>query len=212
MLCFLVFLPFINNAQQLKNNGQELKYKECTNCDNTTTSGSMPVPTNGFTYSSEIECFLEHPEHIKSDFGPRTEGTRYHLGIDISPQYQNNDIGDAIFPIEPGTVKKIYVSKKYKYIVFSGTHYYGFGHIFFWGWPDESTGMRSGDFILKKMDGVNSDNYAIVHCPNGGTPIAISELNSGTVTVPSINNGNPMFQPPKNLDSISENKTLILQL
>lgn len=168
---------------------QDLQYQTCEGCDNTMESGSMTVPPNGFNYTNLVN-FSENPLHLTSDFGPRiVTGSRYHIGVDISPQHENHDNGDAIFPIETGEIKILHVKQGYKYIAISGTHHYAYGHIFFYGIPDATTGMRSGDFILKKCDDADDDSYAIIYCPDGETPIAFGTSNTATVTHPDLNNG-----------------------
>jgi len=79
----------------------------------------------------------------------------------------------------------------YKVLAIQGEHRYGYGHIFFDGTPNATTGMRSGDFILKKMNAPNDLLYAIIYAPNGGTPTAFGQ-EIGTVTCPGINNGRPI--------------------
>lgn len=178
VLTLVNFAPLLIKGQVLRY--QDLHYQRCDNCDNNMNSGSMPVPNNGFTYST-IYNFSSNPTHAVSDFGPRTQGSRYHIGIDISPQVENYDNGDAIFPIETGEIKFLHISSGYKYIAISGVHHYGFGHIFFWGVPNVNTGMRSGDFILKKCDDVDEDLWAIIYCPEGETPIAFGTSNTATI-------------------------------
>ena len=149
LLSYLLF-PLLLTAS-LKGNAQQLRFQSCTNCPNNLGNeytGSMSVPEEGFQYANTIQTMTS--SDVASDFGRRNSNSRWHMGVDISPQAGNTDIGDRIYPIETGTIVKI-IGTSYKVLVIRGEHRYGYGHIFFDGTPNATTGMRSGDFILKKM-------------------------------------------------------------
>ena len=84
---------------------------------------------------------------------------------------------------------------KYKVIVIEGEHYFGYGHIFFDGEP-ATNGMRSGDFIFKKMDYPYDWEYSIIYCPNNEELVAYSAVEPSsvaTVSHPDLNMGQPIF-------------------
>lgn len=116
---FICFLSYLLTISQLII-GQEFRIKKCLNCNDNTISGSMSLPTNGFTYDVNFSTLSQNPNFVNSDFGPRNVETYYHIGIDINPQTGDSDCGDAIFPIETGCVEELYVGQSYKYIVISG--------------------------------------------------------------------------------------------
>lgn len=178
---------------------QQLRYSICTNCDDelgNQFNGNMIVPQEGFTYGN-IETLNNNPQIVVSDFGRREENSRWHIGIDINRINDNDDLGDILYPIETGTINMVFVSQNensYKTIVVDGNRYFGYGHIFFDGLPDNSNGMRCGSFILKKMDYPHSLFYAIIYCPENGNPIAYGEVTSDNAYVshPDVNNGLPL--------------------
>ena len=143
---------------------QNLRYSECDGCDNSLDNeftGSMEIPENGWDYQV-AQTLNDNPHRVASDFGRREEGSNWHIGLDFSPQNGNLDLGDILYPIETGSINNIFVSLNngnYKSIVVDGNHYFGYGHIFFNGLPNDE-GMRCGAFILLRMDEPYSEYYS----------------------------------------------------
>lgn len=109
------------------------------------------------TYNAPTEF---ETQHISSDYGRRhCEGctSQWHRGVD----YNNSHVvGDRILSINDAIVEKINGDYGYKYIITSGEHHFGFGHLFTDETPPQS-GLVCGDMVLKKM--VGSDKYAILN-------------------------------------------------
>lgn len=174
--------------------GQELRYETCTNCQDNLGNqyaGSMSIPAGGFTYNGTVQSLSNNIQHITSDFGRRGANSRWHIGVDIQPQGGNTTCGDRIYPIEAGTIVRLKGEGSYKVIVIRGNQRFGYGHIFFDGDAGSGNGIRSGDFILKRMDAPQADSYAIIYAPDGGNSVAFSDT-EGEVTHPSLNNGQPI--------------------
>lgn len=164
---------------------QQLRYQLCTNCPQVS---STIVPSGGFLYSQTIQNLV--PANIASDFGRRGSNSLWHIGVDVGPVLQDGDVGTRIYPIEIGSIDRVKGTGTYKVLVIDGAHNFGYGHIFFNETPSVTNGSRSGDFVLKKMESPNSDDYCIIYAPTGAVPIAFSEV-SGTVKHPDINNNQP---------------------
>lgn len=98
--------------------------------------------------------------HITSDYGRREHptGSKWHRGIDYS---LNNPVGDHILSINDANIQIIGAGSGYKYIITSGDHHFGYGHIFIDG-AVQPAGMKRGDMVLKKMEGANT-GYAIIN-------------------------------------------------
>lgn len=168
----LMFFLVLLNTLPLQTKGQVLRYQDfkyhtCDGCDNTMISGSMTVPPDGFNYTTLVN-FSENPLHLISDFGPRIAVSRFHLGIDVNPQPQNYDNGDAIFPIETGEIEILRVEEGYKYIITEGTetnrsHHFGYGHLFEYLAPDPA--YQRVDLILIRMNAPHENRYAIIKTP-----------------------------------------------
>lgn len=184
----LILIFFIVGMMEIPVVSQNLlRYEQCTNCPSST--GSMNVPTNGFVYSGSILQLT--PPHIASDFGRRGSNSLWHLGVDVSSQGADDDVGDRIYPIETGTIIRVKGDGTYKVLVIEGVNRFGYGHIFFNETPDPSLGSRSGDFILKRMNEPQNNFYAIIYAPNNSAVTAIGEV-AGTVSHPNLNNGLPI--------------------
>jgi PKD repeat protein len=187
---------YINNvtAQNLY-----IHYKTCTSCQDGIQNGwsqSMNAPANGFSYANTIDTMKS--KHITSDFGRRGGNSRWHMGVDYSIVSGNNDIGDAIYPIDTGAVTYIKGKERYKIICFqnlNGSQQFGYGHIFSRKRiiaNDTTTAIRNGNFILTRMDGDYVEYFSIIYCPQSGDTIAYAPINTGTVTHPGINRGQPL--------------------
>jgi PKD repeat protein len=172
-------LPFTLMAQL------QLRYQRCTNCT-FTNSPPTNIPNGGFTYSSTIETMGS--QQVQSDYGRRSSNSRWHMGIDYSAASGDEDAGDAILPIETGTIVRL-KGTGYKSITVRGGHRFGYGHLFFDGIPGAG-GMRSGNFILKEMNPPHTGFYAIIYISPSGT-VAYGEVN-GTVSHLQANGGQPI--------------------
>jgi|GEM_PF-2805235 len=81
----------------LEVNAQELRFQSCTNCPNNLNNhyaGSMSVPEKGFQYANTIQTMTS--SDVASDFGRRNSNSRWHMGVDVSPQAGNTDVGDNL--------------------------------------------------------------------------------------------------------------------
>ena len=187
----LCFCCFYSKGQNLMVN-----YQECTNC----TGDASTIPTNGFTYGN-----IQSMETIDivSDFGMRIcDGcSKWHKGIDLSTEINNGDTGDRILSIDEGTLVRIAgATNNYKYISIEGDNSFGYGHIFRNG-AVPSAGMRSGDFVFKRILGA-VPRYAIIYAPEDGDTSAISTqlgdlvvFNGDTLTTTNIINQTQAIAP-----------------
>jgi hypothetical protein len=171
-LFLLFFIPSFTIVGQNRIN---VEYKHCNDC----TRAQKNDDANSFYQYGDATSY--EPQHIVSDFGPRSLGKDFHGGIDFSSRSAEGDKGDLILAIEEGTVEKIFANNEYKYIVISGVHYnYGYGHIFRTQ-PINSSNpyLKSGNMVLKAIDG-RPNIYAIIFLGynEGDTPIALS-VNAG---------------------------------
>ncbi|HYG01935.1 MAG TPA: PKD domain-containing protein [Chryseosolibacter sp.] len=179
-LFVLLFFLYASSFAQL-----QVRVKECTDCPDL--PGNMSVPSGGY-YDYADDFTVLSNSHVASDFGSRRSNSRWHIGIDMARIGGDQSMGDAIFPIETGTVIKVIGGDgNYKVIVIRGAHRFGYGHIFFSGSPG-AAGMRSGNFILMKMKAPQHSYYCIIYAPPGQNPVAFGPVN-GYVNHPLLNNG-----------------------
>jgi len=142
---FIVF--FLQITLHCQNDLYHVKYQSIKNANAT-------PPT--YNASTEFDV-----SHISSDYGRRhynsQSATQWHRGVDFN---LNHVVGDHILSINNAIIEKIYGGYGYKYIITSGEHHFGYGHIFIHQEPP-SAGLTCGDMVLKKM--VGSDKYAIIN-------------------------------------------------
>lgn len=183
----IIFLVLIANATI----AQRVRYQVCTNCPNNwsfTQTGSMNVPAGGFAYE-EINSFED--SHVVSDFGKRESNSRWHIGVDFSRIGGNEDAGDRLYPVEGGAISLIKGSNTYKVAFINGENRFAYGHLFNDGTVGNSS-LRSGDFILKKMDFPHNNFYAIIYAPQGEDPVVFGQV-TGRVTEATLNEGGSML-------------------
>lgn len=114
--------------------------------------------------------------HISSDFGRRETSSganmsRWHKGIDITPEGGDGDLGYPIKSIVAGRVKYIRNNNYYKYIIIedeNGNKNFGYGHIFR---DNQST---CGDFAIVPL--TSDDDYTAIVYNNGTENYAITDM------------------------------------
>ncbi|HRI29599.1 MAG TPA: hypothetical protein PK239_18750, partial [Chitinophagales bacterium] len=188
-----LFLQLFVGISYLSHLGaQPLRFSTCTDCSNAITNNYNQSMT-GTEYGA---IFPMTAGHVTSDYGRRGSNSRWHMGVDFSTQGGNDDAGDHIYPIETGTITAILnlgFTNHYKVVVIEGEHIFGYGHLFFDEEGDfPSEGVQWGNILMKKLNPPDQNSYAIIYNPAGGTPVAFSNVNGGTVTHPDVNGGLPL--------------------
>lgn len=176
-ICIFVFHAEAQNVPRLR-------FNTCVNCPTTHNhTGALYIYSNQITNMQSL--------HVVSDFGRRESvpNSKWHLGIDVSTQAGDTDLGDGILPIEAGRIVRLKGTGDYKVLVIQGQNIFGYGHLFFSGPVSQQNGMRCGNFVLKAMNSPNQSKYAIINLMTG---TAIAEINSGTVSHPMVNGGQPI--------------------
>ncbi|MGK0174095.1 MAG: hypothetical protein ACI9AT_000473 [Ulvibacter sp.] len=110
-------------------------------------------------------------QDVASDFGRREGNSRWHKGVDFSPEGGNGDLGYAIRSLTEGTITKIKRIGNYKIVVVeeddndTDRDGFGYGHIF------RNNDNTVGDFILATLTSHPNYNVIIydwsVTTPNG---------------------------------------------
>lgn len=209
LLILVILLPMMSIYGQYT-----LNFETCTNCNNATITntyqGSMPLPISGYCTYGDVEG-MQNSE-VVSDFGRRGGNSRWHKGVDVN-RGNNATSGDHVLAIQGGTVVgvKNFGNTGLKTIIIEGEgvdgQIFGYTHLFFDNtlvnaatnereFPEE--GMRSGDMIMKLLDG-STEDFAIIYVPidaddptNIIAPIAYSDVEGSTVTHPDVNGGLPL--------------------
>ena len=157
----LITLIFSMALINLLNGQANVSYRECTNCD----SGAE-TSTKTYQYSStttEFPAIL-----VADDYGPRykdccAKKPDWHGGVDFNGTGQ--DLGDLIIALDTGEISGSLTLGYKRLFVDSGNgHDFGYGHLFF----GEQNRLQSGGCYLKRMIGLNIDDWAII-IVNGDT-------------------------------------------
>lgn len=190
-ITFCAIIVF-NTYAQSQQGVIEVPYEPCTNCQNT------PTPSI-FTYESER---FMNTWMISSDYGRRSSNvTRWHKGLDLSPEGGDNDLGDHIIALESATITYLIADQAYKYIITDGFNNYGYAHIFRNDVPNGINAFQLGDMYLKRYDvgQAAEDEFAIIWRSANEVLMAYGAY-PGTVTLDgvtmnvqtTIDNGEPI--------------------